>query len=70
MPLERLALVSRDSWVPWGCNNRKDSPWQAITPRHKTNSRLKHTSSRFVKEAYLLVLELQPEGQDSGLAHI
>lgn len=31
---------------------------------------LKHTYSLSRKEAYLLVLELQPEGQASGLAHI
>lgn len=30
---ECLALVSRDFWVPWDCNNRKDSPWQPTTLR-------------------------------------
>ena len=35
-----------------------------------TGHLLKHSLSLFMKEAYLLILELWPEGQASGLAHI
>lgn len=45
------------SWVLWDCNNQRDSSRQATTPRtlHCTDSRLKHTPSLSVKEAYSLV---------------
>lgn len=38
--------------------------------RHGIDSRLKYTPSIPVKKNNLLVLELQPEGQVSGLSHI
>lgn len=39
-------------------------------PRQCTDSRLKHTPSPSVKNAYLLVLDCQPEQQTSGFLHI
>lgn len=37
--------------------------------RHCTDSRLRHTCKYSVKKTSLLVLEFQPERQDTGLAH-
>ena len=28
-------LISWHSWAPWGCNNWKDSSWEATTPRER-----------------------------------
>ena len=50
--------------IPWNCNKWMDSSW--LVPTHRTqcrDSKLKHTWSFFV-------LELQHEGQASGLAYI
>lgn len=73
IPLDHLALVARGSCVP-------DSHWMVTIgeavlgwlppPEDCTDGRLKHTPSLFGKEAYLLVLELLPYEQTSGLAHI
>lgn len=52
-----------------GCNNLKDGFWQAATLR-ALRSRLKITSSISVRKTHLLVLELQSEGQTSGLPQI
>ena len=46
---------------------RKTVLGRLLPPGHSTHNRLKHTPSLSVKKAYLLVLELQPEGQVSGL---
>lgn len=40
-----------------------------LLPGHHTDSRLKHTPGLPVKEAYLVVLELQPERQALDLPH-
>lgn len=40
------------------------------SPGHCTDSGLKHSPSLSVKEAYLLVLELWPQGQASGMKHV
>ena len=54
------------SWAPWNYNNGKDSLDRMPHPGHCTGSRLKHTSS-LVEKDNLLVLEIQLEGQASGL---
>lgn len=63
---ECLTLVSRDFWVLWDCSNRKDTPWQPTT-RRAQNQPQTETHLQFffffVKESYLLNLELWPEGQ-------
>ena len=57
------------SLVPHDCNNWRDGSWQAISPT-ALHSWLAETHPSFsVQEAYLLALELQSEGQASGLAH-
>lgn len=33
IPLDCLPLVGLHSWVPWSCNNWRDSSWQPTTPR-------------------------------------
>ena len=53
----------RCSWVSQDCNNYRDSSWQTATPRTTTDHRLKHISSLSMKQTYLIVLELCPEGQ-------
>lgn len=58
------------SWVPPDYNNQKDHFKQTVTTEHHTDNRLKCIPRLFVKNTYLLVLELQPEGQTSGLPHI
>lgn len=68
---ECLALVSRDFWVPWDCNNRKDTSWQPTTLRAQTQPQTEtHLQFFCVKVSYLLNLELWPEGQASGIVHI
>lgn len=54
--------------VLWDCNNQRDGSWQAAHPGHHTDSRPNASPppSLSVKEAYLLVVELQPERQVSG----
>ena len=56
--------------VPQDCNNQRVSSWVATTLRALHRQRLKPTPSPSVKKAYLLVLELWPEGQASCLSHI
>lgn len=66
MLLDSVALVARGdlhSWVPQNCNNQRDSSWEATNPGHYTDSRLKDILSISVKKAYLLILELQPQGE-------
>lgn len=60
---------SLHSWVPWEITIGEGS-WQTTTPRHCIDSRLKCIPSLSVKEGSLLVQELGPEVQASGLAHI
>lgn len=55
------------SWVPWGCNNCRDSADRLSFPAHCADSRLKLIPSFSEQEAYLFVQELWPEGQASGL---
>lgn len=60
--LEYLALVARESYVSGPHRSvtiRKIVLGRLLPPRHCTSSRLKYTPSYSVKEAYLLVLELQ-----------
>lgn len=53
-----------------GLYNQEDSSWQVTTPGHHTDSRLKHNPSLLLKQAYLLSLELNPEGWASHFPHI
>lgn len=55
------------SWVPWGCNNCRDSADRLSFPAHCTDSRLKLIPSFSEQETYLFVQKLWPEGQASGL---
>ena len=40
------------------------------TPGQCTDNRLKHSPSLFINKAYVLSLQLQPEGQASGFPHM
>ena len=60
---------SLQSWVPGDCNNLRDSSWQITNPADCTDSSLKHTPSLSMKDIYLLIQELQSEGQDSGFPY-
>lgn len=71
MASDHQALETRDlsPWVPQDYNNLRDcSSGRLPLPRHCTDSRLTPTPSLSEKH-YLLVQELQPAGQASGLAH-
>ena len=59
------------SWVPWDCKNWKDSSRQATTHRVLYRQQTEtYTLSLSVKEVYLHVQELWPQGQASGLVHL
>lgn len=73
MLLDCLALETRGACIP--------GPHGALTireivlgrippPGYCTFNRLKHITSLSMKEVYLFILEFQPEGQASGVAHI
>lgn len=49
------------SWVPCDCNNQGNSSWQATTPRALCRQQTEIHPQSFGEQAYLLVLELQPE---------
>ena len=73
MPLDCLALVARWACVPGSHKTvtiREIVVGRLTPPKHCTDRRLKRILSFFVKEGYLLVPELLPEWQASGLAHI
>lgn len=67
---ECLTLVSRDFWVLWDCSNRKDTPWQPTTLRAQNQPQTETHLVFFVKESYLLNLELWSKGQASGIVYI
>lgn len=72
-PLDCLTLVARETYVFESHETLTiEETVLGILPLagHCTDSRLKHTPSVSVKEAYLLVLELWPEGHTLGLAHL
>lgn len=65
-PLEYLALEARRICVPeihWIITIREIVLLKLSPTGHCTDSRLKHTRSLSVIEAYSLILELHPEGQ-------
>ena len=73
IPLNLLALVASGACIPesHGTVTMRETVLGRLPPtRHCTDSRLKHTSSFSVREASLLVLELQSQGQMSYLANI
>ena len=73
IPLECLALGSRGDCVSGPCGSetiRETVLGRVSSPGHFIQSRLKHASSLTVKNAYLLVLVHQPEGQASDLPHL
>ena len=73
MPLDHLALVAREACVLGSqkiVTIREKVLNRLQTPGHCTDNRLKENPSLFVNKACLLLLELQPKGQASGLAHI
>lgn len=68
-PLECLALETRRICVPeihWIIIIREIVLLKLSPTGHCTDSRLKHTCSLSVTEAYSLILELHPEGQALG----
>ena len=72
IPLDHLALGAMRTCIA-GCMELKQMETVICclpTPRYCVDNRLKYTTSLNVKEAYLLILELWPEGQASGLAYI
>lgn len=73
IPLDLLALVARGACVPWSHRNitiEETVLGRLPSPGLCTDSRLKHTPGLSMKEAYLLILELWPQGQASDLAHM
>ena len=64
-----MALEAREACIP-GSHVTRDSSWQTTTPQGTAKIGDRNILSLFEKEAYLLVLELQPEGQALGLADI
>lgn len=71
-PLDHLALLTSAACITgsYGTVQIETFVAQLPTPGYSTDSKLKHTPSLPVKEAYLLVLELPLEGQASGLTHL
>ena len=72
LPFDYLALEARGACNPGSHRTvtiRETVLSTLPPPGHSTESRLKHSFSLSVKEAYPLVQELQPEGQPPGLAH-
>ena len=72
MSLDCLALVTRGACVPESQGTITiENYWHVTTPRalHKQEAET-HTPYLFMKKVYLLILELWPEGQASGLAYI
>lgn len=76
-PLDCLALEASGRggrylhlWVPWECNNQKNSSWQTPPPRVLHRQQIETHPSLPGKEAYLLILEVWLEGQASGLVHL
>lgn len=73
MPLHHLALVTRGACIP---GSHRTVAIEGIvfgrlpTPGYCPDGRQRHNPSFSVKEATLLILELQTEGKASGLAHI
>lgn len=73
MPLDCLMLVAKEAGIPELHGNvtvGKTVLGRPPHPGHCTDSRLKHDSSLPGKKAYLLSLELLPEGQALGFPHI
>ena len=73
MPLHRLALGASGTCIPGsqGTVTIGETVLARLPPPgHCTDHRLKLLPSLSVKEAYLLILGLQPEGQALGLPHI
>lgn len=70
-PTDHLALKACGACVPGSIRTItiKETVLDRLPPKGLLDDWLKHTSSLSVKEDYLFVLELQPEGQDSGSAH-
>ena len=63
--------VGFEFWGPWNCGNWRGSFGSDCHPQHTTQTEDRGTPpSISVKEISLLVLELRPEGQASGLACI
>lgn len=73
MQVDHLVLEARESCIsgPHGTETIGKIVLIMMIPKgHCTDSRLKHIPSVSLKRAYLLVLELKPEGQVSGFQHI
>ena len=70
--LEILALEAIKACVSGSQRTEtiRETVFRLPPPGHSTESRLTHTPFFSCKRAYLLVLELQPEGQVLGLPHI
>ena len=71
-PLDHSVLGASEGCIHESCGiatNRESVLVQLPPSGQGTPSRVKCTLSLSVKEAYLLVLELRPQGQ-AGLAHI
>lgn len=71
-PLHHMALEAKVTFIPGSQRTVtiKEAVIGRLQPRgYCIDTRLKHTPSLFVKEAYLLVLELCPERQALGLTH-
>lgn len=65
-----LRLQGLHFGAPQDGNYRRAGSWQASTSRSVHRQQAESHPSLFVKEAHLLVLELQPERQALGLGHI
>ena len=73
MPLDCLSLVANGAFIH-GFHGTVTNGETVLSwlppPGNSADSRLKHTPSLYGKEAYLLVLELQPKGQASDFTYI
>lgn len=71
--LDLMALEARGACIPGSYGTviiRQTFLSWLPRPRVLTDKRLKHTLSLSLKEAYVLVPELWPDGQASGVAQI
>lgn len=73
LPFDHLSSVASRIYIHGfhgTLTKRKESSWLVTKNRAQHRHQVKHTLSLSVKEAYLLVLELEPKGQTSDLTHI